>query len=239
MKEARGKVIRTSAERHAPLMGRPAAAVVSTLLFLLLSASSGAAVATGISGGGGGGVRRRGTHHHFAGRALQEGDGGGNTDGETVPVVVDDEWADNIPEGYQDDIYHCKDPQDGGNVITCDADTYTWDLAELDPLASPDDSERCWEVVQILSEAEKEADGDSTGSGMTVQELMDTIVTDALEPCVLWAMTYGDLLVTVEEGGSSTGGEAGEEGQSIRVCFWIGSYCCLWRSCIRCPRARC
>ncbi|VEU35441.1 unnamed protein product [Pseudo-nitzschia multistriata] len=105
---------------------------------------------------------------------------------------------------YPNDLYHCNDPTNEENKLACDFGTHRWDLDALDPKAPPDDSGLCSELVDILvraKEQEQAAAGQLSSQQQTLQAdilvwetIMETSVVDSLEPCVLWAMTYGRLM---------------------------------------------
>jgi hypothetical protein len=106
-----------------------------------------------------------------------------------------------LPSTYRDDLYHCADPTDAKYVIPCDPTTFRWRLDDLYPSIQPDDSLLCQEVVKILVRA-KEQEQLDTGQLQAEQTqkdvqlwetIMETSVVDRLEPCVLWAMSYGPL----------------------------------------------
>ena len=119
-----------------------------------------------------------------------------------------------LPKNYRDDVYHCTDPitnnnQGGKNLLlTCDPITYLWNINELKPNKQPDNSELCTELIGILlrskekEELQKEAGQLDANVNLDVtvrndiqmwESIMDNSVVDQLEPCVLWAMTYGSL----------------------------------------------
>jgi hypothetical protein len=81
-----------------------------------------------------------------------------------------------LPADYADDIYHCQDPWavDEKESISCNQDSYRW---ELDELQADDPPNMC---------------GDSFV--MKPVELED--FPDWFEPCVLWALTFGNLAPT-------------------------------------------
>ena len=126
-----------------------------------------------------------------------------------VAVVVTADGDSNLPKNYRDDVYHCTDPivnnnQGGKNLLlTCDPITYLWNINELKPNKQPDNSELCTELIGILLRSkEKEAGQLDANINLDVtvrndiqmwESIMDNSVVDQLEPCVLWAMTYGSL----------------------------------------------
>ena len=109
--------------------------------------------------------------------------------------------ADELPSDYEDDLYHCKDPTLNQNPIRCDPTTYLWDLGDLNPSEQLDDSLLCQEIVKILvrARAEENLDPGQAQAQETQKEvqlwetIMETSVVDQLEPCVLWAMSFGPL----------------------------------------------
>ena len=118
-----------------------------------------------------------------------------------VMVVAMAEETIELPSTYEDDLYHCKDPTLNQNPIRCDPTTFLWDIGDLTPSVKPDDSLLCQEIVKILVRA-REEEGLEPGQPQekeTEREvqlwetIMKTSVVDQLEPCVLWAMSYGPL----------------------------------------------
>ncbi len=106
-----------------------------------------------------------------------------------------------LPADYEDDLYHCKDPYSNQNLIRCDPMTFLWDIGDLNPVVKPDDSLLCTEIVKILVRA-REEEGLEPGQPQEKETehevklwetIMETSVVDQLEPCVLWAMSYGPL----------------------------------------------
>eukprot|EP00934_Nitzschia_sp_Nitz4_P008601 Nitzschia sp. Nitz4//scaffold31_size150131//16305//19745//NITZ4_002811-RA/size150131-augustus-gene-0.0-mRNA-1//1//CDS//3329547608//8591//frame0 len=77
---------------------------------------------------------------------------------------------------YPDDLYHCRDPSsvDLSESISCDERTHLWNVDELRESAPPS---LCGATFYIEPE-----------------QIPD--VQDWFEPCVLWAMTYGNLKPT-------------------------------------------
>lgn len=131
----------------------------------------------------------------------------------TFDVVAADGDSD-LPKNYRDDVYHCTDPitnnnQGGKNLLlTCDPISYLWNINELKPNKQPDNSELCTELIGILlrskekEELSQEAGQLNNNNNLDVtvrndiqmwESIMDNSVVDQLEPCVLWAMTYGSL----------------------------------------------
>jgi hypothetical protein len=112
----------------------------------------------------------------------------------------------NFPASYKDDLYHCRDPTKEKNTIPCDPSTFRWKLDALRPDIKPDDSLVCQEVTKILVRA-KEEEELATGQSQTEEDvalwetIMESSVVDALEPCVLWAMSYGPLAPWAESMG--------------------------------------
>lgn len=106
-----------------------------------------------------------------------------------------------MPSTYQDDVYHCEDPKSNTNLIRCDPTTYLWDIGDLNPKKKPDDSLLCEEIVKILVKAVAEANVDpgAQQASETQREvelwesIMQTSVVDQMEPCVLYAMSFGAL----------------------------------------------
>lgn len=86
-----------------------------------------------------------------------------------------------------DDIYHCRDPDDVEiwESISCDPETYLWNVDEL----SAEEPPRMCRGQEFVLE--------------NLEELAN--VQDWFEPCVLWAMTYGDLKPTANPTASPTG----------------------------------
>jgi hypothetical protein len=110
---------------------------------------------------------------------VQDGGGGGDSSTSSATILQD--------------LYSCDDPNDPNNLISCDVDTMLWDLDALRPDQSPDTSQVCIELVQILVDAQQDQDESTT---IMFDEILSTVVVDALEPCVLWAMEYGALSQT-------------------------------------------
>jgi hypothetical protein len=103
-------------------------------------------------------------------------------------------------ESALQDLYSCDDPNDPNNLIPCDVDTSLWDLDSLRADQSPDTSQVCIELIQILVDAaaaqqqqQGDADNENDAGSTMFDEILSTVVIDALEPCVLWAMEYGEL----------------------------------------------
>jgi hypothetical protein len=89
------------------------------------------------------------------------------------------------PNNDDDDLYFCEDPSDETNKLECDEETNRWNIDLLEPEQNVDDSQVCVELTEILV--------DARGDVPLYQEIMDTVVTDKLKPCVLWATLYGPL----------------------------------------------
>ena len=110
-------------------------------------------------------------------------------------ALADEEF----PSTYQDDVYHCQDPKNNKNPIRCDRDTYLWDIGDLDPKKKPDNSRLCEEIVKILVKAVAEEDAGAEKAMETQKDvelwesIMESSVVDQMEPCVLWAMAFGEL----------------------------------------------
>jgi hypothetical protein len=85
---------------------------------------------------------------------------------------------DDAPDSYVDDVYHCFDPSNDENLVSCDPTTFQWEIAEL----TPDPPVVC---VQ-------DWDGDEdllvVTSAFINGEFIE--IDDRLEPCILWAMKY-------------------------------------------------
>lgn len=83
-----------------------------------------------------------------------------------------------------DDLYHCKDPSqvDRRESIACDGETFLWNVDELDPNRPP---RMC-------------------GNDFTIEPEEVPNVQDWFEPCVLWAIEYGNLKVTLSPSASPT-----------------------------------
>jgi len=109
---------------------------------------------------------------------------------------------------YHDDLYHCYDPTNEENIIPCDGNTHRWKLEAFDPNLRADDSDLCREIVDVLVRAKQQDEqeqqfaasgttnnknGNLQAGISTWESVMDSSVVDSLEPCVLWAMTYGSL----------------------------------------------
>jgi hypothetical protein len=78
-----------------------------------------------------------------------------------------------LPADYADDIYHCQDPWsvDEKESISCNQDSYRWNLAEL---LVDDPPSMC-------------------GNSFVIEPVEIADFPDWLEPCVLWALTFGNL----------------------------------------------
>jgi hypothetical protein len=80
-----------------------------------------------------------------------------------------------FPADYQDDIYHCRDPSgvDENKSLACSETTYLW---QVDLLEADRPPKIC-------------------GGGPNFQMNPDDIpqLADEEEPCLLWALTYGNL----------------------------------------------
>jgi len=86
-----------------------------------------------------------------------------------IPFVLDESF---LPP---DDLYHCKDPNSTFQTtvsISCDPSTYLWALEELIPEQPPT---MCGGPDFVIS-------GDDLSN-----------IQDWFEPCVHWAMIYGNL----------------------------------------------
>jgi hypothetical protein len=93
-----------------------------------------------------------------------------------------------------DDLYHCKDPnatwlQSDLASISCDPGTYEWNLDELSPDYPP----------RICGGGSGDNATNATETNTTdfivpVQDLSN--IQDWFEPCVHWAMRYGNLATT-------------------------------------------
>jgi hypothetical protein len=117
-------------------------------------------------------------------------------------ALADGDTAITLPSTYRDDIYHCANPTDDRYVIPCDSTTFRWRLDDLYPSNQPDDSILCQEIVKILVRAKEQEQldagqlqvQDQTQNDVQLWEtVMETSVVDRLEPCVLWALSYGPL----------------------------------------------
>jgi hypothetical protein len=121
--------------------------------------------------------------------------------------------------GPLQDLYSCDDPNDPTNLISCNVDTSLWDLDALQPDQSPDTSQVCIELIQILVDAQSQEqdqdtnDGDDNNGLTTFNEILSSVVVDALEPCVLWAMEYGDLRQEDDEDDSSNNEDNNSQNQ--------------------------
>ena len=74
------------------------------------------------------------------------------------------------PVDYVDDIFHCSDPTQIAGM-SCDPQTFLWELDSLDPVNMP-----------------KQCEGlNSTQADLTKQ------TDDLIEPCLWWHLYYGDL----------------------------------------------
>jgi hypothetical protein len=125
-----------------------------------------------------------------------------------------------------DGLYSCDDPNDPNNLIPCDVDTLLWDLDALQPGSSPDTSQVCFELIQILGDAQQqqqqndatddnEEDDTNDDSMMTLfDDILSSVVVDALEPCVLWAMEYGDLRQD-DDNKDSASGQQGDQDDEV------------------------
>ena len=127
------------------------------------------------------------------------------------------------------------------NAIPCDPDTFLWKLEELNPLIQPDDSEICEEIVDILVRAKEKEQLDAGQLQTTTtqdnnnninsdiqlwEKIMETSVVDQLEPCVLWAMTYGPLTQWASSL-SSTSTSTGQQQQQVEIQDQ-GEYCTVY-----------
>jgi hypothetical protein len=96
--------------------------------------------------------------------------------------------------------------------ITCNPTTYLWNINELNPNKKPDNTDLCNELVGILLRSKQQeelnlkAQSSQLNNNVNIdidvnvrddiqiwESIMDNSVVDQLEPCVLWAMTYGSL----------------------------------------------
>mmetsp|Transcript_18742 Transcript_18742/g.43198 ORF Transcript_18742/g.43198 Transcript_18742/m.43198 type:complete len:417 (-) Transcript_18742:35-1285(-) len=129
-----------------------------------------------------------------------------------------------------DDLYHCEDPLDPNNQLPCDPETSRWKLEELNPSVSPDDSGLCRELVAILAlsrqkhqeEQQQQQQQQQQQNGQlpsghsdigTWEATMSGTAVDSLEPCILWAMTYGPLMSKQAEGVSVEESAADQQGR--------------------------
>jgi hypothetical protein len=79
-----------------------------------------------------------------------------------------------FPDDYEDDIYHCRDPSevDENKSLACDETTYLWQVDLLEADRPP----------RIC------------GGGNFMMNPGDiSQLADEAEPCLLWALTYGNL----------------------------------------------
>eukprot|EP00536_Pseudo-nitzschia_multiseries_P003893 jgi/Psemu1/8796/gm1.8796_g len=122
---------------------------------------------------------------------------------------------------HPDDLYHCDDPSNASNKLACDPTTFRWKLEDLDASGSPDDSNLCNELVAILvrSREQQKLDEGQLGNGHSVVGVWESTAlgttVDRLEPCVLWAMTYGPLVVG--DAGSSLADSASGQQEHVFV----------------------
>jgi hypothetical protein len=81
-----------------------------------------------------------------------------------------------FPDNYEDDIFHCSNPNAVNWEISigCDFDTWEWKLQDLNPEAPP-----------TICTFEIDMD-----------ELED--LADIYEPCALWLMEYGDTVTDTD-----------------------------------------
>jgi hypothetical protein len=116
-------------------------------------------------------------------------------DGNAIVVKVDDIWhCDGPPKGKR------QQPEQRNFVISntffdleCDSTTLEWNLEKMttdygDLESNPDTSPMCEEVVRLLKESI-----DADLPPMTLNQLIVELVTDGLEPCVLWEILFGQL----------------------------------------------
>ena len=141
--------------------------------------------------------------------------------------LADGDTTITLPSTYRDDLYHCANPTDDKYVIPCDPTTFRWRLNELYPSNQPDDSLLCQEVVKILVRAKEQEQldagqlqvQDQTQKDVQLWEtIMETSVVDRLEPCVLWALSYGPLMPWASSMGyGENGHKFVESGQNTHV----------------------
>jgi hypothetical protein len=161
----------------------------------------------------------------------------------TVAADDDDSDSNNFPQNYRDDVYHCTNPiennnQGGGKnsnnnlFITCNPTTYLWNINELNPNKKPDNTDLCNELVGILLRSKQQeelnlkAQSSQLNNNVNIdidvnvrddiqiwESIMDNSVVDQLEPCVLWAMTYGSLTQYSSSIDFSSGGNANGQQQ--------------------------
>ena len=93
------------------------------------------------------------------------------------------------PADYADDVYHCHNPQRVIDIadmdlftISCDPTTWRWNVDELDPDSPP-----------------------TLCLGIQSVETLQEPINDWLEPCLLWAMTYGNVADLNFSNGTDTG----------------------------------
>ena len=105
----------------------------------------------------------------------------------TTTVVKAQDNENNNNSNNNASLYFCDDPEgSSSNVLECDEDTLRWKLEMLDPWQPVDESQVCAELMEILVEARAD-------SKERFDELVETLVSDALKPCVLWHLRYGEL----------------------------------------------
>lgn len=99
-----------------------------------------------------------------------------------VPFIAVHGQGDQPPTDYVDDVFHCDDPSNmpwEEFSIGCDENTWLWNIEELEESKPP---EVCEEQTSLTEEEARNAD-------------------DWFEPCVLWAITFGNLQPTSEPTG--------------------------------------
>ena len=99
-----------------------------------------------------------------------------------------------ITGGIPDDLYHCRDPEQvGTDSIGCNPETQEWQVQEFSPDAPP---AMC-------------------GPDFTISAEEVANIQDWFEPCVLWAMTYGNLRPMTSPTAAPTLAAAPTNGMSI------------------------
>lgn len=95
--------------------------------------------------------------------------------------------AQDLPDGIPDDIYHCRDPElaDENKKISikCDKNSYEWKLKDLDEEEPP---EICG------------------GPDFFLDPIDALTIEDILEPCLHWAMLYGNLQPSASPSGAAS-----------------------------------
>jgi len=134
-----------------------------------------------------------------------------------------------------------KNSNNNNLFITCNPTTYLLNINELNPNKKPDNTDLCNELVGILLRSKEQeelnlkAQSSQLNNNVNIdidvnvrddiqiwESIMDNSVVDQLEPCVLWAMTYGSLTqysssIDFSSGGNAIGQQQQQQQTGIEI----------------------